>query len=548
MATNTTSSGKVIRRVGEEAPTSRPTPTRRVGNDEAPSSFQPRADNVPSGPSGLTTDQRRAGMTVRDLTPVDTSQPSPANIPKATIPGAPASPVGQNLVNFDAKTGAPLAPGATTTDALGNTFTQGQKFKQAFQQTTTSGVQAPATQGAAAGAMPPPDQGQAPSPIGAIMETDKNFDSILTNFDDWFSPPKQKQSLLQEYQSMEKSLGIQAMNAEMIDAKRIIEGTEDDIRAEVTAAGGFATDSQVQAMSNARNKSLIKNYNYLQESRDSAMTQLNTMMNLSMEDRKMAEAEFDRKLDFAFKVQEFQERAKTNASNQLNKLVENVGYGGLLAATNGNAYEQGIIEKTLGLGAGGLARAAAYVKPLTTEEQLDIDLKISSLETDAMQRKNIQSQIDERNKPEPEEDILSYVVAYSNGQIPLTQVPQKIRGQVLSQVQSTGTNKMLDLLGQYKNELQGTNFLGALNPNKRAMLQGLQGQITAEYKQQKQLGTLDAGVQTLIDKIIPDPTKFSISAFSNQAQLGALNNFITNQGGGSIPAPDNSGDTVIITN
>lgn len=290
---------------------------------------------------------------------VNTAQPNPATASKEATAGLPGSPT-PDMVGFDAKTGQALAPGASTTDALGNTFTQGSKYSEALKKLQASGQLASQDAGTgkmmAAGMVDTPVQPV--SPLGGIMETDTNFDSIFTNLDKYMEPLQQKKSLLQEYQGLSKSLGINSINEELIDAKKIIEGTEDDIRAEVTAAGGFATDSQVLALSNARNKSLIKNYNVLLESRDNAMTQLNTMMNLTMEDRKAAEAEFDRKMDFSFKIAEFKQKAKDNATSQFNKVVENVGYAGLLASTNGNAYEQSIIEKTLGLGVGGLAKLA----------------------------------------------------------------------------------------------------------------------------------------------------------------------------------------------
>lgn len=128
-------------------------------------------------------------------------------------------------------------------------------------------------------------------------------------------------------------------------------------------------------------------------------------------------------------------------------------------------------------------------------------------------------------------DLNAYVTAYQAGQIPLTQVPQGIRGQVLAQAQATGTSKMLGLLQEYRNVLSGLNYGTANLPKNKALLDGIKGQITATYKQQQQLGTLDAGVQKLIDQIIPDPSKLSISSLSNSAQLTALDNFIKNQGG-----------------
>lgn len=87
------------------------------------------------------------------------------------------------------------------------------------------------------------------------------------------------------------------------------------------------------------------------------------------------------------------------------------------------------------------------------------------------------------------------------------------------------------LLNQYRNTISGLNFFTANAPSNKAAIQSLKGQITAVYKQAQQLGTLDAGVQKLIDSIIPDPSNLSVSSLSNASQLAAIDNFIMNQGG-----------------
>lgn len=218
----------------------------------------------------------------------------------------------------------------------------------------------------------PQDESDTTSTLTPIVDTDKNFDNIFLQFDDFFSPPKQKQSLLQEYQSMESALGINAMNAELLNTKRIIEGTEDDIRSEVQAVSGFATDSQVLALSNARNKSLVKNYNYLLEARTSAQTQLSTMMNLSIQDRQMAGQEFDRKMNFAFKVAEFKQKATDNAKEGYNNVINAVGYDGLYKSLQQDPKSIPVVEKTLGLASGQLSN-------LASQRNLDRELKIAQI-------------------------------------------------------------------------------------------------------------------------------------------------------------------------
>lgn len=286
----------------------------------------------------------------------------------------------------------------------GETLSIGDQYKAAHQLAQQTGI--PASQGAGGGALGAqqylqavsgPEE-EATSILAEKQEIDPAFDSIYTMMDEFYSPQNQRTSLLDEYNKMSKSLGIQQMNQELIDAKRIIEGTEDDIRAEVTAAGGLATDSMVLAMANARNKSLVKNYNYLLESRDNAMQQLNTMMDLTMKDREMAQAEFDRKLNFAFKVAEFKERATTNARTTYMSLGEKLGWDTLLSQSS--PYEQSVIGKTLGLNSSGLQQLA-----LRSQQDRAMAMQDAALDRRYKQAQidNIYSQIDERNEPDEDE-------------------------------------------------------------------------------------------------------------------------------------------------
>lgn len=319
---------------------------------------------------------------------INTAQPNPQTA-QVTPPNA-----NPNLANAIAGKGSAL-----TSEEMNNPQTlsdYSSRYKAGLQAAKATGLQAPATQGGAAGVIQntlPNAQQESPSIIGEVQGLDSNFDSIFTEYDDFFKPDNQRVSLLDEYKKMSKDLGIEEMNAELVDAKRIIEGTEDDIRSEITSAGGMATDSQVLAMANARNKSLIKNYNYLLDSRNNAQTQLSTYMDLSVKDRQMAEAEFDRKLNFGFKVAEFKQKAVDNARSNYNAIVSAVGYSGLLSATNGNQYEQQLIEKTLGLGTGRLAK-------LATQPDLNKQLKEEQIKTEKAQQANIYSQINERSNTE----------------------------------------------------------------------------------------------------------------------------------------------------
>ncbi len=286
---------------------------------------------------------------------IDTTQPSPQTA--KVIP-----PTQQALVPFDQATKSLEASGLTGQTLTSAKASLENAYRQAHALTTQTGQTPPPSMGAGLGVTGATMQGLVPqtepqSIIGQVQEVDKNFDSLFVEFDKYFAPQEQKKSLLQEYEALSGKLGLDKINQELIDTKRIIDGTEDDVRSEITAAGGFATDSQVLAMTNARNKQLIKNYNYLLDTKSAATTQLSTMMQLSVQDRQFAEAEFDRKLNFAFKVAEFKQRAQDNARQTYMTLGQQMGWDSLLTSTS--PYEQGVISKTLGLGAGQLQQLAA---------------------------------------------------------------------------------------------------------------------------------------------------------------------------------------------
>lgn len=352
------------------------------GNYVNPASTAPQYVNPNTGKISANLERFNAGQTGATGTPVGT-QPmaEPQLDPNAEAPQAMVDQASQlqNQVNqLSAQKGLKLqqnAQGGFTAvpDLKAQANQKLNILNQSGQQFTSAGQAGAALDTASkmvGGGQEPP------SILGGVQEVDSNFDSLFTEYDKFFSPQEQRVSLLDEYNKLSKSLGIDAMNAELLDAKRIIEGTEEDVRAEITAVGGFATDSQVLALSNARNKSLIKNYNYLLDTKNAATTQLTTMMNLSIQDRQFAEAEFDRKLGFAFKVAEFQQTATNNARQTYLSLGEKMGWDTLL--TTASPYEKSLIQKTLGVSSQALsqlATASAQQRALTGQENA-LDMKI----------------------------------------------------------------------------------------------------------------------------------------------------------------------------
>lgn len=350
-----------------------------------------------------------------------------------------------------------------------------------------------------------------PSIMGNIMETDKSFDSILTEYDKFHSPIQQKKSLIDEYKGLSDSLGINKINTDLIDAKRIIEGTEDDVRLEVEKAGGFATDSQVVALSNARNKSLIKNYNYLLESRDSAMTQLNTMMNLTIQDRQMAEAEFDRKMNYAFKVQDYKQKAISDAREGFNNYIKTAGADSFLASMVGNASSIARAENILGYPPGGLTQASIVATQQRamdmSKENLQLDVLKSNLQTDALQRKKISSEI---AKIDREGNI---VTDYS-GKVMVNDADSlKINKELVSNDAYKGIQKGKDSLNTLKGFEDTFNKTGAtsavFSPRQNAKLKAEYNASLLNLKEFFNLGAPQAVDLEMLKAVLPDPTNRS---------------------------------------
>lgn len=242
-------------------------------------------------------------------------------------------------------------------------------LQQAHQDLLSSGAPVPTSAGAAAAAIKGVAVPKEPvSQLQGIFDQNEGLTGVMDLYKDFFQPAKQRESLTKEYDRLAKQSGIEGIDTELINMKNVIDGSEDDIRNEITKAGGFATESQVQALTLGRNKQLVKNYNTLLETKNAAEKHLDTMMQLSAKDREMAQQDLSTKMNFAFQIADYQQNMQTNAAAQLNKIVDNVGYSGLQKMTANDPYYTSLVEKTLGLGNGGLANAAAM--PASLDDQL----------------------------------------------------------------------------------------------------------------------------------------------------------------------------------
>lgn len=305
---------------------------------------------------------------------VDTGQPSPQNAQAQpfTQPEAP-------IQTYEQASTALSAGGLK-----GNALTNAQNVLNNKYQQAHSQLQA-------GGTTPPSDPGQAMASVAAatpyepdttavdqVFNEDPVINSIMQGAYDFLHPENQKSSLMSDYKSLYKQSGLDDINEELIDAETVLDGTEDDIRNEVQTAGGLATDSQVQAMTLARNKGLLKRYNQLFAAKTSAEQQLNTMMQLDQSDRQMAMQQQQNQLNTMFQLANFRQQA-TNAAQESYRWL---GAENLYASVGNDPAQLKKVEQVLGIPAGGLALAAANASQERQNGEYMQQLQIRKAEQD----------------------------------------------------------------------------------------------------------------------------------------------------------------------
>lgn len=146
-----------------------------------------------------------------------------------------------------------------------------------------------------------------------------------------------------------------SLKAEYMNIQNIMGGTEDDLRNEIQKTGGFATDSQVQALAIARNKTLMKKAALLQNQMALQQDAIQNSQQLLNFEKDMAATQFTQQMQMAQFAYQIQHDAQTAASSGLKMLFDN---GGAAAIYSGNPTQDANTEKLLHLPSGSLAKLA----------------------------------------------------------------------------------------------------------------------------------------------------------------------------------------------
>ena len=229
--------------------------------------------------------------------------------------------------------------------------------------------------------------------LGAMNPIEANLFQQLSGL---LSATNNQQSLREFYDQEFKEQGIEALNLELADINRIMEGTEDDIRAEISNSGGFATESQVKAITGARNKTLLKQANYLSNVLQSKNDYLDRIVSLTQADREQVSKDLDRKLGITETLFNMSQSMTNAAKDNYKTIINSVGWEGLAQSIGDSPSQQAYVENLFGLGKGALTALAKYKKPLTEMETLDLEnqrLQNQKLRADIATGPSIRTQV-----------------------------------------------------------------------------------------------------------------------------------------------------------
>lgn len=319
------------------------------------------------------------GATTPQQTPVPQVQAPPASAPVQMNVGTPQSTAsitpqpkqninqyqvqpGESITQYNARIAASNpnlpAPGTTSPTGVSNKELA-QKYTDAYNAQKTQPV--PQNKADAMSSMNQHFEENKPSEdsqkilFDTYAEMPPYVKTMYDQINQVLSTPVKTQSFAEEYQKLTAEQGLPALNTELMNLTNVMEGTEDDIRNEITKAGGFSTESQVQALTGARNKTLMRTANQLQQQIALKRDYVNQIMQFSQLDRAQVEKDVDRKLGLTEKMAKIQEQMTTAAKGNYQKVVDKVGYSGLATALGDDSHAQKVAERALGLPIGSLS-------------------------------------------------------------------------------------------------------------------------------------------------------------------------------------------------
>lgn len=169
------------------------------------------------------------------------------------------------------------------------------------------------------------------------------------------SPQSTQASFTQEYQNVTSQLGIPALQSDLVNVQNVMNGTEDDIRNEITKAGGFATESQVLGMTTTRNKVLLLQANSLSNLLNVQQQYVGQVMQFSQADQAQVNTQVNEKTNLLETMASMQQTMNQNALTNYQKTLTTVGGDYSAFATTVPDNMKPSVENLMGLSPGTLS-------------------------------------------------------------------------------------------------------------------------------------------------------------------------------------------------
>lgn len=245
-------------------------------------------------------------------TPLD-----PTKTTTATNPAVPAQ-VANNLSQPSGLTGFPDLHGTQQEQATQAIDQLKQKYGTALTTLNASGVTASAQPGVGAAGVTAalgtqPGAQTEPTSVSNFLSPENPIVQESTKqLMEWLNPEADRQLLNDHIKQLSADRAeLAGLKTDLMSTKRVMAGTEQDLRDEITKSNGFATDSLVQALTIGRNKTLVQKAQLISDQIQSQVDLVNSDISLIGDEKQMASQQFSQRMSLL-------QYQQTNAQNSAN--------------------------------------------------------------------------------------------------------------------------------------------------------------------------------------------------------------------------------------
>lgn len=191
------------------------------------------------------------------------------------------------------------------------------------------------------------------------------------------SPQNTQQSFTQEYAQLSAQAGIPQLQSQLLNYQTMMNGTTDDVRSEVTAAGGFATESQVNAIAATRNNVLMKQATQLEGQLSNQQQYVSNVMQYSQADQTQVNTQVNEQTGLLETMASLQQTMNSNAVANYQKTITQLGGDMSAFASTVPASMQPYVENLMGFAPGTLSNPQE-LQILTNASYKQIQLQIAA--------------------------------------------------------------------------------------------------------------------------------------------------------------------------